>query len=143
MGLAASQARFLSLTSRKNNIEFRGQQINQHRMVLSSMEMAFAQEMSQLLYANPDLSAFTVNQQTGDLLYQVAPGDPLYRADLAQVAQDYNQLQINIANLQSQDKVLEMKLKDVDTQHNEVQTEIDAVKKVIDKNIDMTFKTFA
>lgn len=135
MGLAASQARFLSLTSRKNNIEFRGQQINQHRMVLSSMEMAFAQEMSELLYQNPDLSGYTVDQNTGRLL-STNGGDPA-------VAAQYNGLLDDIANLQSQDKVLEMKLKDVDTQHNEVQTEIDAVKKVIDKNIDMTFKTFA
>lgn len=45
--------------------------------------------------------------------------------------------------LQQKDKRLEIELKNVDTQHNTVQTEIDAVKKVIDKNIDLTFKTFA
>lgn len=35
MGMAASQARYLSLTARKNNIEYQGQQINQERTVLS------------------------------------------------------------------------------------------------------------
>jgi len=46
------------------------------------------------------------------------------------------------ARLQTQDKQLEIELKNVDTQHNAVQTEIDAVKKVIEKNIESSFKTF-
>ena len=36
MGMAASQARFLGLTARKNNVEFEGQQINQQRTTLSN-----------------------------------------------------------------------------------------------------------
>ncbi len=36
MGMAASQARFLGLTARKNNVEYEGQQINQQRTALSS-----------------------------------------------------------------------------------------------------------
>ncbi|MDD3013511.1 MAG: hypothetical protein PHC34_07405 [Candidatus Gastranaerophilales bacterium] len=46
------------------------------------------------------------------------------------------------SKLQSEDKKLEMELKSVDTQHTAVQTEMDAVKKVIDKNIESSFKTF-
>jgi len=36
MGLAASQARFLGLTARKSNVEYRGQQINQARTALAN-----------------------------------------------------------------------------------------------------------
>ncbi len=36
MGMAASQARFLGLTARKNNVEYEGQQINQQRTALSN-----------------------------------------------------------------------------------------------------------
>lgn len=36
MGLAASQARFLGLTARKNNVEYEGQQINQQRTALAN-----------------------------------------------------------------------------------------------------------
>ena len=36
MGMAASQARFLGLTARKNNVEYEGQQINQQRTMLSN-----------------------------------------------------------------------------------------------------------
>ncbi len=36
MGMSASQARYLSLTARKSDLEFRGQQINQSRLMLSN-----------------------------------------------------------------------------------------------------------
>ena len=36
MGMAASQARFLSLTARKSNVEYEGQQVNQQRTALSN-----------------------------------------------------------------------------------------------------------
>ena len=36
MGMSASQARFLQLTARQNNVEFQGQQINQQRTMLSN-----------------------------------------------------------------------------------------------------------
>ncbi len=51
-------------------------------------------------------------------------------------------LQARIASLQSIDKALELQLRRVDTQRDAVQTEIDAVRKVIGKNIASTFKTF-
>ncbi len=53
------------------------------------------------------------------------------------------QLQNRIQSLQTLDKALELQLRRVDTQQQAVQTEIDAVRKVIDKNIDITFKAFA
>ncbi|MEB3285963.1 MAG: hypothetical protein VKJ04_00515 [Vampirovibrionales bacterium] len=52
------------------------------------------------------------------------------------------QLQFRISALQTLDKSLEMQLRRVDTQREAVQTEIDAIQKTIDKNIEMTFKTF-
>lgn len=52
------------------------------------------------------------------------------------------QLQFRVSALQSIDKMLEEQLRRVDTQREAIQTEIDAVQKVIDKNIEMTFKTF-
>lgn len=53
------------------------------------------------------------------------------------------QLQARVQALQSLDKALELQLRRVDTQQQAVQTEIEAVMKVIDKNIDLTFKTFS
>lgn len=45
--------------------------------------------------------------------------------------------------IQQQDKTLELNLKQLDTEQEAIQTEIDSVKKVIDKNIESSFKTFA
>lgn len=52
------------------------------------------------------------------------------------------QLQARVAAIQAIDKALELQLRRVDTQRDAIQTEIDAVRKVIGKNIEGTFKTF-
>ena len=52
------------------------------------------------------------------------------------------QLQARVAAIQAIDKSLELQLRRVDTQRDAVQTEIDAVRKVIGKDIESTFKTF-
>lgn len=109
MGLAASQSRYLLLTSRKNDLELTGQQINQSRMQLANTASNLFTTMADL---NPDSNE----------------------------AQD---IQLRINAIQSLDKSLELQLRRVDTQHETVQTELDAVKKVIDKNIELVFKTFA
>ena len=44
--------------------------------------------------------------------------------------------------LQLQDRTLELRLRQLDTEQEALQTELEAVKKVIDKNIESTFKTF-
>lgn len=44
--------------------------------------------------------------------------------------------------IQQQDKDLELRLKQLDTEENAISTEMEAVKKVISKNVESTFKTF-
>ena len=44
--------------------------------------------------------------------------------------------------IHQQDRTLELRLKQLDTEHNALQTEMEAVKKVMDKNVEDTFKTF-
>lgn len=45
--------------------------------------------------------------------------------------------------IQQEDRTLELRLKQLDTEQNALQTEMEAVKKVISKNVESTFKTFA
>lgn len=45
--------------------------------------------------------------------------------------------------IQQQDRTLELRLKQLDTEQSALQTELEAVSKVIDKNVESTFKTFA
>jgi len=65
--------------------------------------------------------------------------DRLYTEDDAQAEAIY---EYKSKQLQTEDKKLEMELKNIDTQHQAIQTEVDAVKKVIDKNVESSFKTF-
>lgn len=44
--------------------------------------------------------------------------------------------------IQQEDRTLELRLRQLDTEQEALQTEMEAVKKVIDKNIESTFKTF-
>ena len=53
MGMSASQARFLSLTARKNNVEFEGQQINQQRTTLSNQSASYYSELCNMVVPTP------------------------------------------------------------------------------------------
>ena len=53
MGMSASQARFLSLTARKNNVEFEGQQINQQRTTLSNQSASYYSELCNMSVPTP------------------------------------------------------------------------------------------
>ena len=278
MGLAASQARFLTLTARKSNIEFQGQQINQQRTVLANKSadvvnkmlalspavpptstshsyykvaqnfanegtgtnlagnvngqsekirswrlvdaatigqptvygvtaltssaayevtysyMFQGQEMTGKMYTDR-LSTFTqgnaeeaqqalytagifqVDHTTGnivqkmkidnhesfggtagtfstydttDLIYgtsfdDIAYNESMNQYDFQKYTYDKAIADINAetSGIQAKDKSLELKLKQLDSEHGAIQTEMEAVKAVIDKNIEGTFKTFA
>lgn len=66
--------------------------------------------------------------------------DNLNTEDDAAAERQYNQ---QTASFQHKDKMLEMRLKQLDTEHKTLETEMDSVKKVIDKNVESSFKTFA
>ena len=59
--------------------------------------------------------------------------------DMAKAEAEYNAV---TAEIQTKDKRFDLQLKEIDTEHTAIQTEIDSVKKVIDKNIERTFKVF-
>ena len=53
------------------------------------------------------------------------------------------QINAKTQEIHEADKKLELQLKQLDTEQEAIQTEYEAVKKVIDKNIENTFKSFA
>ena len=53
MGMAASQARFLTLTGRKSNVEYQGQQVNQERLQLANESANIFTQLSQLEVPTP------------------------------------------------------------------------------------------
>jgi hypothetical protein len=64
----------------------------------------------------------------------------LYNEDDAAATALY---EFQTSQIQSKDQKMEVELKNLDTQRSAMDTELDAVKKVIDKNIERSFKTFA
>lgn len=64
-----------------------------------------------------------------------------YQKDLYD--KELNDLNARIKIIQSQDQTLEVRLKNIDTEHKALDTEMEAVKKVLEKNIESSFKTFA
>ena len=65
-----------------------------------------------------------------------------YYYDKAIYDQKVEEVNAKIGVIQVQDKNLELKLKQLDTEENAISTEMDAVKKVISKNVESSFKTF-
>lgn len=63
-------------------------------------------------------------------------------SNLEPESQTAQAVQARVSAIQAIDKALELQLKRIDTQQQAVSTEIDAVKKVIQKNIEGSFKTF-
>lgn len=60
-------------------------------------------------------------------------------SDRAKAEAEY---ETTMARIQSEDKRFDLQLKSLDTEHSAISTEIDSVKKVIDKNIERSFKVF-
>ena len=58
---------------------------------------------------------------------------------IAKAESKYNQ---DMADLENQDKKLDLELKKLDTEHSALQTEYESVKNVVDKNVQNSFKTF-
>ncbi len=65
--------------------------------------------------------------------------DTLYTEDDASISAEY---ETQMDYYQHKDKQLELQLQRLQTSHNALQTEIDSVKKVIETNVDKSFKTF-
>ncbi len=81
MGLAASQARYLSLSARKSNVEYEGQQINQQRLNLSNQSAdLFNQMLTMAVPMPPSSTDFT------KLQYSWTDGD------VASVIENYYQI---------------------------------------------------
>ena len=84
--------------------------------------------------------ALTTNTVTDQRAYDDAMNQ--YEFDKNRYEKEIHEVNAKIEIIQVQDRNLELRLKQLDTEHNAVQTEMDAVSKVIQKNVESTFKTF-
>ena len=82
----------------------------------------------------------SVTTETDDAAYEDAYNEYEYQQQLYEQQMDEINAQIEI--IQSQDKTLELQLSQLDTEQSAISTEMEAVTKVIEKNVESTFKTF-
>ena len=78
---------------------------------------------------------------TDDVAYQDAMNQYYYEnAKYDKMIQDIN---AKTSIIQQQDRTLELRLKQLDTEHNALQQEMEAVQSVVKKNVETSFKTFS
>ena len=65
-----------------------------------------------------------------------------YNYDMATYEKQIQDINAKTEAIQQEDRTLELRLRQLDTEQDALQTEMEAVKKVIEKNIESTFKTF-
>ena len=89
---------------------------------------------------NPITYALTTNTVTDQAAYDDAMNQ--YEYDKHQYDQKIQEINAKIEITHAEDKKLELRLKQLDTEQSAISTEMDAVSKIIDKNVQSTFKTF-
>lgn len=109
---------------------------------------------SQVAHGNYGLYEYDVNEDTKENGIMTSKGafrgvswdagDDSVRADddkheLAKAESEYNR---TMADIQAKDKRFDLQLKTIDTEHQAITAEMESVKKVIDKNIERSFKIF-
>ena len=65
-----------------------------------------------------------------------------YTYDMAVYEKAIQDINAKTEIIQEEDRTLELRLRQLDTEQDALQTEMEAVKKVIEKNVESTFKTF-
>ncbi len=86
---------------------------------------------------------FTLNVQSVEDEEAYAQAMLDYEYSQAKYEKQIADINAKTEKIQQEDRTLELRLKQLDTEQNAISTEMDAVKKVIEDNIEATFKTFA
>lgn len=84
--------------------------------------------------------SLSTETMTDENAYQDAMNQ--YTYDMAAYEKEIQDINAKTEAIQEQDRTLELRLRQLDTEQDALQTEMEAVKKVIEKNIESTFKTF-
>jgi len=137
MGLAASAAREMMLTARKTDIEFKVQVINQRRTTLAQQASQMARAYANAMYQTDDTAVLTGDATMVAGFTSTVPG--LGAVDQSDIPTGVYETEM--AYVQSLDKELELREKDLQTQSKEAETELEVVRKIIDKSIEKGFKT--
>lgn len=122
MGVSANQSRMMTLTARMHDLELRAQQISNEKVVMSLKSEAYATRYSDAMNSATSSSDGSVNES-------------MLRA--AQAEYDKNTSEISRA-----EKLLDLELSQINTEHSAVTTEYDSVKSLISDNTEKSFSLF-
>ena len=122
MGVSANQSRLMTLTARMHDLELRAQQISNQKVTMSLQSEAIA-----LAYSNDMRDATDTN--TGEV----------NTAKLNSAQATYEQ---GTAALVSKEKLLDLELSQINTEHQAATTEYDSVKSLISDNVEKSFSLF-
>lgn len=84
--------------------------------------------------------SLSTETQTDENAYNDAMNQ--YNYDMQVYEKKIADINAKTEKIQQQDRTLELRLRQLDTEQEALQTEMESVKKVIDKNIESTYKTF-
>lgn len=122
MGVSSNQARLMTLTSRMADLELRAQQISNQKIIMSLKSEAIS-----LKYSN-DINEAT-NEKDGSV----------DESRMNKAQSDYEQA---TATISKDEKLLDLELSQINTEHNAAKTEYDSVKSLISDNVDKSFSLF-
>ncbi|MCM1010241.1 MAG: hypothetical protein NC390_05130 [Fusobacterium sp.] len=111
---------------------------------IKGVEGCYLEQDSTGRYINIKIDGKTYALSTNTITDQDAYEDAMnqYEYDKALYDQSIEEINAKIEIIQAEDKNLELRLKQLDTEHNAVSNEKDAVEKVIEKAVEGGFKTF-
>ena len=122
MGVSSNQARLMTLTARMHDLELRAQQISNQKVVMSLQSEAIALEYSNEMNKATNSNDGSVNEG----MLRSAQGA-------------YEQAS---AELAKKEKLLDLELSQINTEHKATTTEYDSVKSLISDNVDKSFSLF-
>ncbi len=97
--------------------------------------------LDKVLLPNGETVDMSVEQQVNEIEYDIAVNK--YEIKKIEYDKEVNEINKQTSVYQRQDKILELKLTRLDTERNALNTEIEAVKKVIQDSTEKGFKTFS
>lgn len=111
---------------------------------IKGVENCYLEQDSTGRYINITVDGKQYALSTNTVMDQQAYDDAMnqYEYDKALYDQSIAEINAKIEIVQAEDKDLELRLKQLDTEHNAISNEKDAVQKVIEKNVESSFKTF-
>lgn len=111
---------------------------------IKGVENCYLEQDSTGRYINITIDGKQYALSTNTVMDQQAYDDAMnqYEYDKALYDQSIAEINAKIEIVQAEDKNLELRLKQLDTEHNAISNEKDAVQKVIEKNVESSFKTF-